>query len=185
MHFHLVNTWQPVLTVLTKCCNKWINNNLSNQVGASCQPQHHRLVWHILAPTYSQYELIHISWTLRIFLVHASQLDWWEEVYCKLLALNDFYFGSLFFVKLNQNFGHGQRQNARRFRSVLMATYSNHNISVFATFFYGGCIWCSNVTPTPWKLFKGAQYNHYLLRDGQLNCVIFVIEHFNKVLVFK
>jgi hypothetical protein len=35
-----------------------------------------------------------------------------------------------------------------------MATYSNHNINGFATFFYGGCIWCSNFTPTPWKLFS-------------------------------
>jgi hypothetical protein len=105
----------------------------------------------------------YISWTLRIFLVHASQLDWWEEVHCKLLALNDFIFGSLVFVKLNQDFGHGQGQNGRRFRSVLMATYSNHSISGFAIFFYGRCIWCSNVTPTPWKLFKGTQYNHDLL----------------------
>jgi hypothetical protein len=127
---------------------------------------------------------LYISWTLRIVLVHASQLDWREEVYCKLLALNDFYFGSLFFVKLNQDFGHGQRQNARRFRSVLMATYSNHNISGFATFFYGGCIWCTNVTPTPWKLFKGTQHNHDLLRDGQL-IVWYLSYHVSTMFLFS
>jgi hypothetical protein len=66
-----------------------------------------------------------------------------------------------------------------------MATYSNHNISGFATFFYGGCIWCSNVTPTPWKLFKGTQYNHDLFGDGQLNCVVFVILCFNEVFIFN
>jgi len=55
-----------------------------------------------------------------------------------------------------------------------MATYSNHNTSGFAAVHYGGCIWCTNVTTIPWKLFEGAEYNHYFF-DGQLICAIFVL----------
>jgi hypothetical protein len=55
-----------------------------------------------------------------------------------------------------------------------MATYSNHNTSGFATVHYGGCIWCTNITPIPWKMFEGAEYNHYFF-DSQLIWAILVL----------
>ncbi len=56
-----------------------------------------------------------------------------------------------------------------------MATYNNYGTSGFAYFHYGGCSWCMNGMFILWKLFQGMEYNHYLFRDDQFICAVFVI----------